>query len=197
MRDIRKGLILAGFAVLAEEGYPGFTQHKVAARAGVRQSHLTYYFPTRLALLEAVASSAIEQQLARMSAAADIPDVVERIAMVGAALSQPTAIRVLVALVQSADKEPSIAILFRDLVERMLSNVDRVIGCTAGPEHSAATRIFHALSVGLAVVNLATARSDAQAITTETLNIALSLLRGVQLPAAFPASNLQSKGLKE
>ena len=197
MQDIRNELVLAGFAVLAEEGYPGFTQPKVAARAGVRQSHLTYYFPTRLALLEAVASSAIEQQLAAIGALADIPDEDERIAMVASALSQPTVIRVLVALVQSADKEPSIAILFRDLVERMLGNVDRVIGRPEGSEHSAATRLFHALSVGLAVLNLATARSDAPAITTETLKLALSLLRGEQVPTPVSSPNLQSKGLKE
>lgn len=197
MQDIRKDLIVAGFAVLAEEGYPGFTQPKVAARAGVRQSHLTYYFPTRLALLEAVASSAIEQQLATMSALADIPDVDERISMVASALSQPTAIRVLVALVQSADKEPSIAPLFRNLVERMLANVDRVIGRPPSSEPSAATRLFHALSVGLAVLNLATARSDAKAITTETLNNALSLLRGENAPTSDFSRNAQGKGLKE
>jgi AcrR family transcriptional regulator len=197
VQDIRTDIIVAGFAVLAEEGYPGFTQPKVAARAGVRQSHLTYYFPTRLALLEAVASAAIAQQLATMSALADIPDADERIARIGAALSQPTAIRVLVALVQSADKEPSIAILFRDLVDGMLGNVDRAIGHPAGPEHSAATRLFHALSVGLAVLNLATGRSDAQAITTETLNTALSLLRGVPVSTSISSSNSQNKGSHE
>src|ERR1700679_4168458 len=64
MKDRRQDIINASLAVLRESGYSGFTQPRVAAEAGLRQSHLTYYFPTRVDLLAAVARVAIDRQLA-------------------------------------------------------------------------------------------------------------------------------------
>ena len=40
----------------------------VAGLAGLRQSHLTYYYPTRVDLLAAVARAAIDGQLAAVDA---------------------------------------------------------------------------------------------------------------------------------
>ncbi|MHC5540598.1 TetR family transcriptional regulator, partial [Singulisphaera rosea] len=54
MTDRRQEIIEAGLATLRERGYSGFTQPRVATRAGLRQSHLTYYYPTRADLLAAV-----------------------------------------------------------------------------------------------------------------------------------------------
>ena len=64
MQDRRQDIIEAGLATLREHGYAGFTQPRVAARAGLRQSHLTYYYPTRIDLLTAVGRAAIDRQLA-------------------------------------------------------------------------------------------------------------------------------------
>jgi AcrR family transcriptional regulator len=64
VKDRRQDIINASLAVLRESGYSGFTQPRVAAEAGLRQSHLTYYFPTRVDLLAGVARVAIDRQLA-------------------------------------------------------------------------------------------------------------------------------------
>ncbi len=64
MQDRRQEIIEAGLATLREHGYAGFTQPRVATRAGLRQSHLTYYYPTRVDLLTAVARAAVDRQLA-------------------------------------------------------------------------------------------------------------------------------------
>ena len=50
---VRERILESALAVLREGGLQSLTQVSVAERAGVRQSHLTYYFPTRQALLEA------------------------------------------------------------------------------------------------------------------------------------------------
>ena len=46
MDDKRQHIVECALAQLREEGFAAFTQSKVAARAGLRQSHLTYYYPT-------------------------------------------------------------------------------------------------------------------------------------------------------
>jgi len=57
---VRERIVGAALDVLASGGVQQLTQVRVAGRAGVRQSHLTYYFPTREHLLEAVAAAAVE-----------------------------------------------------------------------------------------------------------------------------------------
>jgi AcrR family transcriptional regulator len=57
---VRERLLDAAIAILRESGVQRLTQVQVAERAGVRQSHLTYYFPTREDLLEALTARAVE-----------------------------------------------------------------------------------------------------------------------------------------
>jgi AcrR family transcriptional regulator len=71
VQDRRQDIIEAGLATLREHGYAGFTQPRVATRAGLRQSRLTYYYPTRVDLLAAVGRAAIDGQLAAADAVLD------------------------------------------------------------------------------------------------------------------------------
>ena len=108
MRDRRQDIIKASLAVLRASGYAGFTQPRVAAEVGLRQSHLTYYFPTRVDLLAAVARVAIDRQLLAVDsilAAASVREAAKAIANV-AVRHENT--RVLMALVQAADQEPAL-----------------------------------------------------------------------------------------
>lgn len=57
--DIRSDLLHAAHQVLREHGVQSLTQQRVAMSAGVRQSHLTYYFPTRNELLRAAVQDAM------------------------------------------------------------------------------------------------------------------------------------------
>ena len=62
--DIRETLIEAALKLLREQGFAALSQPRIAAEAGVRQSHLTYYFPARADLLLAVADRSCEVLLA-------------------------------------------------------------------------------------------------------------------------------------
>jgi len=53
--NIRERILHAAVALLNDEGFASLTQHRVAERAGVRQSHITYYFPVRNDLLRETA----------------------------------------------------------------------------------------------------------------------------------------------
>lgn len=59
----REKILTAASELLLNDGFSTLTQQAVAARAGVRQSHVTYYFPTRNDLLRATAQFGVETLL--------------------------------------------------------------------------------------------------------------------------------------
>ena len=62
--SVKQRLLNAALALIHEQGFHALTQAHVAATAGVRQSHLTYYFPTRNDLLKAVVQESKKTMLA-------------------------------------------------------------------------------------------------------------------------------------
>ena len=57
--SVRERILDAAISILRTSGLQRLTQVQVAETAGVRQSHLTYYFPTRDDLLEAITTRAV------------------------------------------------------------------------------------------------------------------------------------------
>src|ERR1700689_1258312 len=98
LQDRREIILKAAIAILREHGFSGFTQPRVAKRADVRQSHLTYYFPTRLALLEGVARLAVDGQLAALQSIVDLPSVPGVFKNITAKIGRPKNTRGLMAL---------------------------------------------------------------------------------------------------
>ena len=64
--SVREKILTAATEILLTVGFNSLTQQAVAARAGVRQSHLTYYFPTRNDLLRGTAQFGMEAMLLPM-----------------------------------------------------------------------------------------------------------------------------------
>jgi hypothetical protein len=80
------------------------------------------------------------------------------------------------ALAQASDQEAPLQKLFRELADGLVSRFAqflKLLNVESTDEHA---RLLHALAVGLAVVDLATARPDGAKRTTAVLEIALSLL---------------------
>ncbi|MGO9933457.1 MAG: TetR/AcrR family transcriptional regulator [Steroidobacteraceae bacterium] len=175
MQDRRQDIIEAGLATLREHGFVGFTQPRVATRAGLRQSHLTYYYPTRLALLTAVAQAAIDRQLAALDKV-----LVGSAKEAGRAMSKMAVrhenTRVMMALAQASDQEVPLQQQFRELADGIVSRFAHFLGSINAESTDEHARLLHALAVGLAVVDLATARPDGAKRTTAVLDTALSLL---------------------
>ncbi|HZM33699.1 MAG TPA: TetR family transcriptional regulator [Burkholderiales bacterium] len=162
--SVRSRILEAALRLLAERGAHELTQPKVAAAAGVRQSHLTYYFPTRTDLLQAVASHSIDK-LARGLGAARGATLAEGIAA-GAADKRRS--RVMLGLVAAADQDPAIKKRLRKFIPELRARMAPIIeagGLRADPESIA---FFHAVIVGCAVLQLARdnahARSEARAV---------------------------------
>lgn len=75
---IRKKILEAATRIMLESGVKKLTQPKVAEAAGVRQSHLTYYFPKRIDLVAALMQGHIDgaaETLAAIGAGASPGDM--------------------------------------------------------------------------------------------------------------------------
>ena len=195
MQDRRQDIIEAGLAVLREHGYTGFTQPRVAARAGLRQSHLTYYHSTRLDLLEAVGRAAIDRQLAAVGTMLGGLTSLDATAHAIATLvSRHENTRVLMALAQAADEEPRLREIFRELADGIVVGVTRLLGRFGVPIASdEPARLLHALSVGLAVVGLATGRADN---TERAASVLRAALAGIATPLSHRADPAPNQGEK-
>ncbi len=196
MQDRRQQIIEAGLATLREHGYTGFTQPRVAARAGMRQSHLTYYHPTRLDLLAAVGRAAVDRQLAAVDATLGghtSPEVAAR--AIAEVVVRHENTRVFMALAQAGDEEPQLRELFRELADGIVSRVARFLGHLGRPGGAVAAeepaRLLHALVVGLAVVDLATGRPDGTQRAAGVLKAALRMIAGGARPSKPPSPGAQ------
>jgi DNA-binding transcriptional regulator YbjK len=58
-RDLRSCLLKAADGILSDDGFHSLTQVRISKAAGLRQSHLTYYFPTYADLRRAVLESTV------------------------------------------------------------------------------------------------------------------------------------------
>ena len=138
------------------------TQPKIAAAAGVRQSHLTYYFPTRMELLKAIAVHSLQSLIATLAANAPPGgfDLEAFARMAGEQVCDVRRTRVMLGLVVTADEDPEVRQFMRDFVATVrhhMSNLFRMLGKALNEDTIAA---FHTLMVGIAILNVA--RNDAR-----------------------------------
>lgn len=107
---VRERIITASLEILREGGIQELSQVQVSRRAGVRQSHLTYYFPRRHDLLDAVAArfiNGLAQGLAGIAGTAggDAATVVRQVAE---AITEPGHMRMFAGVVAEADRDPEL-----------------------------------------------------------------------------------------
>ena len=160
--DTRTRILEAAYSLLSRTGVSELSQPKVARAAGLRQSHLTYYFPTRSDLLQALAQHSIGQILTRLTGEAAegslTPDMLAR--LVGDIVSDKRRARTMLGLVVTSDENREIKKFLRDFVIRVrggIADITRMLGQDIDPERIAA---FHSLMVGTAILNVA--RDNAQ-----------------------------------
>jgi AcrR family transcriptional regulator len=176
VRDRRQDIINASLAVLRESGYSGFTQPRVAAKVGLRQSHLTYYFPTRVDLLAGVARVAIDRQLAAVDGVLGASSVRGAAKAIADVVVRHENTRVIMALVQAADQEPALRELFRELADGIILRAGKLLGNLNIESTDEHCYLLHAMAVGMAVVDLATARKDGERRAARTLETTLTLM---------------------
>jgi AcrR family transcriptional regulator len=192
--DVREKLIAAGLWVLREEGLAAFTQPRVCRQAAVRQSHLTYYFPTRMDLLVAVAERAVQDRLAVIAASVDeaIDEPRAASAAVARAIASTENNRAFLALAEAADQEPRVQAAFRELTDGIAGRAARLLAQLGIEPTDAAVRLVHALTVGAAVLGVARGE-EVEAGATTMLLLAFESLASKQ-PRRRSAPRLGGKG---
>jgi AcrR family transcriptional regulator len=184
--DIRERLLVAAVALVREQGLPKLTQPRVAKAAGVSQSHLTYYFPTRADLVRAVLERAAERQRAgvRATVAAADQGVEALVRELAKTLSLPENTRVLVSFVVAADADPAARALFDGLAVGMRATIAEMLGKVGIAPRPETVAMVHALGTGLAILELALGGSAAQPNTATTLSKLFELLAETHPPSA-------------
>jgi AcrR family transcriptional regulator len=177
MQDRRKEILEAGLALLREQGLAGLTQPRVAAKVGLRQSHLTYYYPTRADLVVAVARVAMEAQLeAARSLFKGISSAEQGADRIAAVTVRHKTTRVLSALNQAADQEPAVRAVFNELLSGFVAEIGTLLEKMKLTPSEASIDLVHALFVGLSIIDLATARRNGKARAKAALALAFHML---------------------
>jgi AcrR family transcriptional regulator len=144
--DVRTRILHAALGLLAEGD--DLTQPRVARAAGVRQSHLTYYFPTVTDLMQAVARHSFESLRGELGG--------KGAGGIAAAISDRRRVRVMLALVRAADRDASLKPRMRAFVRELRGAIGPLLGLEGDD-----LAFLHTVVVGAAVLQLA--RDDAQA----------------------------------
>jgi len=107
--DVRSRLLQAADEILGAEGIQALTQTRVAEAAGVRQSHLTYYFATRSdlvrALVEATAAAVTSDFAGTADGSVTLQELRRRLVD---RVSDPRMARRIMGILLSNDEDPSL-----------------------------------------------------------------------------------------
>jgi AcrR family transcriptional regulator len=162
--SVRSRILDAALGLLAAGGAHELTQPKVARAAGVRQSHLTYYFPTRGELLQEVARHSIGKLASQLGHARD-RSLAEAIAA-GAADKRRS--RVMLGLVNAADRDAKVKARMRKFVAELRTRMSPLLAAGGLKTDAESVAFFHSCVVGCAVLQLArdnpAARAEARAV---------------------------------
>jgi len=175
--NVKESILNAGISLLSDRGITALTQPQVAKAAGIKQSHLTYYFPTRADLLLGIAEESIRTTKMKLAASLDkkpqratLANTVPKVMISGL----PP--RVMLGLIVAADTDPDIRKPLRKLIKYTRSQIQALL-TKAGLDAGADTvLLFHAAVVGLAVMHQAQMNSDSSRDIRRGIEAILNLL---------------------
>jgi AcrR family transcriptional regulator len=194
----REKILFAAMAVLNDEGFGALTQTRVAKAAGVRQSHITYYFPARNDLLRETAVYGCNTMLAALSAGIDTGELnlANFRQVMTADVHDRRFARLMCALLVASDEDarikPWLAGFEAANLERLQQNFQKLdlpvtldeVGC------------FHATLVGASLIDLG--ESTAASLLRAQRKVAIAfdaLVHGAQ--ARIKANANARKGIKK
>ncbi|HYL91072.1 MAG TPA: helix-turn-helix domain-containing protein [Burkholderiales bacterium] len=171
--DVRDRILEAALRLLAESGAHELTQPRVAKAAGVRQSHLTYYFPTRADLLQEVARYSIGKLAGQLEHAK--PGGLPQGIAAGAADKRRA--RVMLGLVGAADRDPKIKQRMRKFVAELRERMAPVLAAGGMATDPDSIAFFHSCVIGCAVLQLARDNPEARTEAKKVLRKAAAAIR--------------------
>ena len=169
---VKQRLLKAGVDLLHDQGLGALTQPRVAKAAGVSQSHLTYYFPSRNDLLLAIAEHSVDQALARhLEAPAEAP-----LAALTQAMGFLPRVRMLLGLVMASDQDPAIRVAVTRLIAHVRASLDQFFQHLGYSLTAPEVLVVHGAIIGLAVMNLGRQSAESAGEIEAGLSQLLALL---------------------
>lgn len=158
--NARERILSAAVELARSVGLPGISQARVAEHAGLRQSHLTYYFPTRVELIKAT-FEAIRLELMEDSLQALVTDGVNN----GKALAQLKAVfkkqlrdtarsHLLYSLIVASREDPELTQWFIGFEREIVDNLTLLLQEAGLAVPGSAVNMLHCALVGSAVILL-------------------------------------------
>jgi len=153
--SVRERILAAAVALLHEAGIQGVSQVQVARRAKVRQSHLTYYFPKRHDLVDALAQHVTGGMAAGLrgvlesSDERDVRPVLRRLAR---DIAGPAHMRMFTGLIVEADRDPELRAVLVRATLRLQETLATALGVQAAMARS---RLIFAAMWGLGLYEFA------------------------------------------
>ena len=173
----RERILTAAVELLHTEGFSVLTQQAVAAKAGVRQSHVTYYFPSRNDLLRETAQFGCAQMLAPIEGAAAsgmltrenlrdalLPDVTDR-----------AFVRLMIALCTASEEDVSIRAWLSDFDDGVRSRIQGAFAVVAVNVPDEVVHVLHALFVGSMNLDMALQTDASLAIARRNVKFLIDL----------------------
>ena len=182
MADRRTDIVETALGLVQEEGLAGLTQPRVAKRLAMRQSHVTYYFPTREDLLAAVTELAVHRRVSALDTLRSPRTLSRKIAALAEVLIDPEQTRVLLALAQIADATPTLRSHFRALSAGIAPAATSLLRAAGAAPTPVAIGLLQTTSTGLAVVALATGQTDPAPLVAVLSQLLESLPRSRKEP---------------
>ena len=177
--DVRTHIVDTASELLAKHGVAWLTQPRVSKAAGVRQSHLTYYFPRRGDLLVGVARHFMEgisgTWLTWAKRGALAPEQLP--ALLTQALTDRRRIRAMLGLISAADEDPQIRDALRGIVRLVRERLSALLGMLAMPNDEESVALVHTIIVGAAVLHYARANANARGEAERAVRFIAELLQ--------------------
>ena len=172
--DVKTRILNAALGLLAEGGE--LTQPSVSKAAGVRQSHLTYYFPTVTDLLQAVARHSLDslaRELGSTKAKRRPRSLAEGIAH---GTRDKRRVRVMLGLVTAADRDASLKPRMRTFVKEIRGRIAPMLEAGGMQLTAQNVAFMHTVVVGAAVLQLARDNAEARREALGVLERALACI---------------------
>lgn len=183
--SVRQRLLEAALQVLGDEGMHALTQTRVAEQAGLRQSHLTYYFKTRNDLLKGVIEHAAGETPFRFmeQRSAQKPTLAALKAHLGAQITDVRLARLMLAMTAASDEDPSLKQWMTEFDRRMREMFGEVLAALGYRVRAQEVALFHATMVGIAVLNSSEGTEESAAQARRLMALALDRLVASATPS--------------
>lgn len=174
--DTRTRILEAALGLLAKGGAQELTQPRICKAAGVRQSHLTYYFPTIHDLLQGVARHTLEAMVGELRSAAPASRPASLTDAAIGTSADKRRMRMVLALVTMTDREASLKPRMREFIREIrqgLAALLRAAGLEGTPDQVA---FLHCVVVGQGMLQLLRDNEEAREEARRVIGMAIDFL---------------------